>query len=76
MTQYTRATFDEVVIQNYAPADFIPVLEETMLIYKLDLYVVEQALAKMKKPVKIILILLAGLQSMRSGIVLMNWSRC
>ena len=32
-----------------SPADFIPVLEETMLIYKLDLYVVEQALAKMKK---------------------------
>lgn len=25
MTQYTRNTFDEVMIQNYAPADFIPV---------------------------------------------------
>lgn len=25
MTQYTRATFDQVMIQNYAPADFIPV---------------------------------------------------
>ncbi|MGR3807540.1 acetylornithine/N-succinyldiaminopimelate aminotransferase [Pasteurella testudinis DSM 23072] len=25
MTQYTRATFDQVLIQNYEPADFIPV---------------------------------------------------
>ena len=25
MTQYTRETFDQVMIQNYAPADFIPV---------------------------------------------------
>ncbi|PJG82976.1 aspartate aminotransferase family protein [Caviibacterium pharyngocola] len=25
MTQYTRQTFNEVMIQNYAPADFIPV---------------------------------------------------
>ena len=25
MTQYTRKTFDEVMIQNYAPADFVPV---------------------------------------------------
>ncbi|MGR6982025.1 aspartate aminotransferase family protein [Testudinibacter sp. P27/CKL/0425] len=25
MTQYTRATFDQVLIQNYSPADFIPV---------------------------------------------------
>ncbi|MGV6988623.1 aspartate aminotransferase family protein [Testudinibacter sp. P80/BLE/0925] len=25
MTQYTRATFDQVLIQNYTPADFIPV---------------------------------------------------
>ena len=25
MTQYTRKTFDDVMIQNYAPAHFIPV---------------------------------------------------
>ena len=25
MAQYTRETFDQVMIQNYAPADFIPV---------------------------------------------------
>lgn len=31
-----------------SPADFIPILEETKLIYKLDLYVVEQVLAKIK----------------------------
>jgi diguanylate cyclase (GGDEF)-like protein len=31
------------------PAEFIPVLEDTMLIYRLDLYVVEEALAKMKR---------------------------
>ena len=31
------------------PADFIPVLEETRLIYKLDLYVVDQVIAKMKR---------------------------
>ena len=31
------------------PAEFIPVLEDAMLIYRLDLYVVEEALAKMKK---------------------------
>ena len=32
-----------------SPADFIPILEEAELIYKLDLYVVEEVLAKMKK---------------------------
>ena len=32
-----------------SPADFIPALEESKLIYKLDLYVVEQVLEKMKK---------------------------
>ena len=32
-----------------SPAEFIPVLEDTMLIYRLDLYVVEEALAKMKR---------------------------
>ena len=32
-----------------SPADFIPALEEAKLIYRLDLYVVEQVLAKMKK---------------------------
>ena len=32
-----------------SPADFIPVLEETRLIYKLDLYVVDQVIAKMKR---------------------------
>lgn len=31
-----------------SPADFIPYLEETGLIYKLDLYVLEQTLKKMK----------------------------
>ncbi|MBR6295924.1 MAG: EAL domain-containing protein [Treponema sp.] len=31
-----------------SPADFIPVLEEANLIYKLDLYVTEQVLEKMK----------------------------
>ena len=31
-----------------SPADFIPTLEDTLLIYKLDLYVVEQTLLKMK----------------------------
>ena len=31
-----------------SPADFIPVLEETRLIYRLDLYVVEQTLKKMR----------------------------
>ena len=31
------------------PAEFIPVLEDAMLVYRLDLYVVEEALAKMKK---------------------------
>ena len=31
------------------PAEFIPVLEDTMLIYKLDLYVVDETLAKMKQ---------------------------
>ena len=31
-----------------SPADFIPTLEEARLIYKLDLYVVEQVLEKMK----------------------------
>ena len=31
-----------------SPADFIPTLEEAKLIYKLDLYVVEQVLEKMK----------------------------
>ena len=30
-----------------SPADFIPALEEAKLIYKLDLYVVEQVLKKM-----------------------------
>ena len=32
-----------------SPADFIPALEESKLIYKLDLYVVEQVLLKIKK---------------------------
>ena len=32
-----------------SPADFIPALEESKLIYKLDLYVVEQILEKIKK---------------------------
>ena len=32
-----------------SPAEFIPALEETGLIYKLDLYMVDQALAAMKK---------------------------
>ncbi|MBR3235568.1 MAG: EAL domain-containing protein [Atopobiaceae bacterium] len=32
-----------------SPADFIPILEETKLIYKLDLYMVEQVLAKMHR---------------------------
>ena len=32
-----------------SPADFIPALEESKLIYKLDLYVVEQVLEKIKK---------------------------
>ncbi len=32
-----------------SPADFIPALEESKLIYKLDLYVVEQVLEKMKR---------------------------
>ena len=32
-----------------SPADFIPALEESKLIYKLDLYVVEQVLEKLKK---------------------------
>lgn len=32
-----------------SPADFIPALEEAKLIYKLDLYVVEQVLKKMKR---------------------------
>ncbi|MCR5095002.1 MAG: GGDEF domain-containing phosphodiesterase [Lachnospiraceae bacterium] len=31
-----------------SPADFIPILENTGLIYKLDLYITEQILAKMK----------------------------
>jgi len=34
------------------PIEFIPVLEDTMLIYRLDLYVVEEALAKMKRQAK------------------------
>ena len=25
MAQYTREIFDQVMIQNYAPADFIPI---------------------------------------------------
>ena len=32
-----------------SPAEFIPVLEEASMIYKLDLYVVEQVLHKMKR---------------------------
>ena len=32
-----------------SPADFIPALEDSKLIYKLDLYVVEQVLKKMKR---------------------------
>ena len=32
-----------------SPAEFIPILEEANLIYKLDLYVVEQALAKLRR---------------------------
>ena len=32
-----------------SPADFIPVLEETRLIYKLDLYMVEQVLLRMRR---------------------------
>ncbi len=32
-----------------SPADFIPILESSKLIYKLDLYVLEQVLEKMKK---------------------------
>ncbi len=32
-----------------SPGDFIPILEETHLIYKLDLYIVEQVIAKIKK---------------------------
>ena len=32
-----------------SPADFIPILEESMLIYKLDLYVVKQTLKKMRR---------------------------
>ena len=32
-----------------SPADFIPALEESKLIYKLDLYVVDQVLEKLKK---------------------------
>ncbi|MBR2699578.1 MAG: GGDEF and EAL domain-containing protein [Clostridia bacterium] len=36
-----------------SPADFIPPLEEAGLIYKLDLYVVEQVLLKMKRQVEI-----------------------
>lgn len=32
-----------------APADFIPILEDAKLIYKLDLYVVDQVLKKMKR---------------------------
>ena len=31
------------------PAEFIPILEESNLIYKLDLYVIEQVLVKMKQ---------------------------
>ena len=34
---------------NISPAEFIPILEEAKLIYKLDLYVVEQVLQKMRK---------------------------
>ena len=33
----------------FSPGEFIPVLEDARLIYKLDLYVLEQALEKMKK---------------------------
>ncbi len=36
-----------------SPADFIPALEEAKLIYKLDLYVVEQVLAKMKRQAEV-----------------------
>ena len=36
-----------------SPADFIPALEESKLIYKLDLYVVEQVLEKMKKQAEV-----------------------
>ena len=31
-----------------SPADFIPILEESKLIYKVDLYILEQVLEKMK----------------------------
>ena len=35
-----------------SPADFIPILEDTKLIYKLDLYVTDQILKKMKEQEK------------------------
>lgn len=37
------------VVGFLSPADFIPALEEARLIYKLDLYVVEQVLEKIKR---------------------------
>ncbi len=37
------------IVGFLSPADFIPALEESKLIYKLDLYVVEQVLMKMKR---------------------------
>ena len=36
-----------------SPAEFIPALEDAKLIYKLDLYVVEQVLAKMKQQAEV-----------------------
>ena len=36
-----------------SPAEFIPALEEAKLIYKLDLYVVEQVLVKMKRQAEV-----------------------
>ena len=40
--------WDDPVDGFLSPADFIPALEEARLIYKLDLYVVERVLEKMK----------------------------
>ncbi len=40
------------VLGFLSPGDFIPALEESKLIYKLDLYVVDQVLAKMKQQVE------------------------
>ena len=37
MAKYTRETFDQVMIQNYAPADFIPVKGGNILILQAEL---------------------------------------